>query len=720
MRPAPNRRPQPRSLVLCLCLGVSSVAGAQATDSSSRADSVARLSVVRVVGSVISSMGPAIGSGVPARVSIVSGRQLASTRPRVLSDALATRTGMTLYDDLGSAYKTTLVTRGFTASPVVGLPQGVSVFVDGIPVNEPDAGQVNFDLLPLAYVERVEVLSGTASFLGPNSLGGAVNLLTRDGGEAPATEVELSAGSYGRISASASTSGAARDWRYFAGGAHDREDGWRQLTGAHLANGFLRVDRLGERAGVTLQAFGARSYAKTAGSLPRSVYAIRPDSNLSAGDFEDLGQLHVAAMGYATIGVGRGSLSLWLRRHSAERFNVNQQDDPDVRGFSRNRTVGVAADWRARQAVGVGALGFRAGVGGAASSVGIRIFGERIAPGLTTDVESPIRKLDAYGSADYERGRLTVSGGARYDVVRVPFSNRLRPDRDTVSTFTRLSPRVGVGFELNSDAMVYASVGRSFRAPAVIELACADPAEPCPLPFALGDDPPLAPVVATTREVGGRWARGPLVATGALYQTDVREDIFLFPYHEAEPAGSTIDGYFANVARTRREGAEIGVQAVLHGSHELYASYAYTRATFQTSGVEIFSIREASGGDNEIAPGDRMPLVPDHTLAAGGTLALRAGLVVGLDAQFVGQRWLRGDEANVETPLPRYATMTLRVGYEVRAWEARAVVSNLLGRRHATFGTFNINQGAGGVLERFLTPGEPRSVGVGIRWRRAR
>ncbi|MDQ3997033.1 MAG: TonB-dependent receptor [Gemmatimonadota bacterium] len=706
--------------VVGLLLSLGTVAVAQGRDSTSRVDTIARLAPVQVVGSVIPSMGPAVGSSVPARVSIVSARELAATGGRTISDALASRAGMSSYDDLGSAYKMTLVTRGFTASPVVGLPQGVSVFVDGIPVNEPDAGQVNFDLLPLAYVEQVEVLSGTASLLGPNSLGGAVNLLTRGGDGTFVTEAELTGGSYDRLGAQASTGGTTRGWRYFLGGDYDRERGWRRLTGARLANGFGRIGRSGERGGLAVQAFAARSYAETAGSLPGSVYTIRPDSNLSAGDFEDLEQLHVALMGHAALGGGRASLTAWFRRHRAERFNVNQQDDPDVRGFARNQTVGVAADWRHHQAVGSGALGLRVGAGGAANRVGIRIFGERIDPGLTTDVESPIQKVDAYTTADYQRGRLSLSGGARYDVVRVPFSNLLRPERDTVSVFARLSPRVGVSLALRADASIYASAGRSFRAPAVIELACADPGEPCPLPFALGDDPPLAPVVATTSEVGGRWARGPVVATVAAYRTDVRDDIFLFPYRdESEPAGSTIDGYFANVPRTRREGLEVGVQAVLDRSHEVYANYASTRATFQTGGVQIFSVREASGGSNEIEPGDRLPLVPNRTLSAGGTLALRHGFSVGVDAHYVGERRLRGDEANEETPLPGYATTRLRLGYDARDWEARVIVANLLDRAHATFGTFNINQGAGDVLERFLTPGEPRSIAISVRWRPA-
>ena len=48
-------------------------------------------------------------------------------------------------------------------------------------------------------------------------------------------------------------------------------------------------------------------------------------------------------------------------------------------------------------------------------------------------------------------------------------------------------------------------------------------------------------------------------------------------------------------------------------------------------------------------------------------------------------------------------------------WTVATVVTNALDRRYATFGTFNINQGAGGALERFLTPGQPRSAQLVLR-----
>jgi iron complex outermembrane receptor protein len=386
-----------------------------------------------------------------------------------------------------------------------------------------------------------------------------------------------------------------------------------------------------------------------------------------------------------------------------------------VRGLSRNRTLGATADWRTLGTVGTGTLALRVGAGGQASRTAIRLFAERIDPGLTTQVESPIRKLDVFGLADYQVGRVTVSGGARYDVVRVPFRNLLRPERDTTSTFRRLSPRGGLSVEVAQDASVYVSVGESFRAPAVIELACADPEEPCPLPFALGDDPPLEPVVATTYEVGGRWARGSLHASVAAFRTHVRNDIFLFPYEdEGEPEGSTIDGFFGNVARTRRDGVELGSSLVSPGGHALRATYAFTRATFE-SHAEIFSVREVMGEQNDVVRGSRMPLVPAHTTMLGGDLRLPAGFDLSVSTRYTGARWLRGDEANETEPLAGYWLADAKLGYSRGAWSVEAVVNNFFDREFATFGTFNINQGAGGILERFLTPGEPRTVHVAMR-----
>lgn len=715
-------------------------AGAQERpDSAGRADSArVRLPTVEVRASIVPSAGPAIGSGVPARVSVIDGRQLEAWEPRLLADVLGTQAGVSLYDDLGTPWKLNLSTRGFTAGPTVGLPPGVSVFLDGVRQNEPSAQEVNFDLLPLEHVERVELLSGSASLLGPNSLGGAINLVTVRGGGPPSGELELSRGSFGQVSGEAAARGRTDGgWSYFASAGHERERGWREATGARVSNGFLNLGRLGEERGVSVQAFASRSRAETAGSLPESLFGSTPRANFTAGDFEDLNAQQLALSGYAPVAGGRGGVTAYVRRSAAERFNVNQAPDPNVRSRTANLTVGATADWRQAWPVGPGALALRLGTDATASRVRARIYaeptgiGEESSPddepdddddeneqtGLTTDVRSPSLDLAGYALADYRIGRLTLSGGGRYDFVRVPFRNQIRTYDNTTNDYRNFSPRVGASVALARGASAYVSAGRSFRAPAILELGCADPEAACPLPFALGDDPPLDPVRATTYEVGGQLARGAVVATVSAYRTEVRDEIFFVASDAA-----LLAGYFTNLDRTRREGVELGLQGTAAGRLAWYGNYAWTQATFR-SPAELFSLRgdddfEESplAGDNDVQVGSRLPLVPDHQVKGGGTLRLGGGVAVGVDARYVGRQWLRGDEANVTTPLDAYTVASARIALARGPWEVTGVVNNLFDARDATFGTFNENRRTG-ELERFLTPLNGRAVKLVLRRR---
>ncbi|MEP7226935.1 MAG: TonB-dependent receptor plug domain-containing protein, partial [Gemmatimonadales bacterium] len=128
--------------------------GAQQVDTLRRdTTKVTTLQTIEVTGSIAPTAGPLIGSGIPARISTVTGDAIDAWEPRLLADALATQPGISLYDDLGTPFKLNLSTRGFNVGPVVGLPPGVSVFLDGVRQNEPDAAEVNFDLLPMEHVQ---------------------------------------------------------------------------------------------------------------------------------------------------------------------------------------------------------------------------------------------------------------------------------------------------------------------------------------------------------------------------------------------------------------------------------------------------------------------------------------------------------------------------------------------------------------------------------------
>ena len=694
---------------------------AQQVDSTSRDTTrVTTLETIEVTSSIAPVAGPIIGSGIPARISTVTGEAIDAWEPRLLADALAAQPGISLYDDLGSPFKLNLSSRGFSAGPVVGLPPGISVFLDGVRQNEPDAAEVNFDLLPMEHVQRVELLSGSGSLLGPNSLGGAVNLITRRGSGPLDAEVEASGGSFGSYSAEASVGGVTRGrWDYYLAGGYENEDGWREATGAENLNAFVNLGRRNPARGISFQAFGAESRAETAGSLPESIFQNTPRTNFTVGDFEDLNQLQASVSGYTPLGSSRATFTTYVRRTRAERFNVNQAPDNNVRSFTANRSLGGNLDWRWTTPRPNGSFSLRLGADGASNRVHIQLIEENpVDPGdatLNTDVRSPSYDVAGYALADLRIDDVTFSGGFRYDYIHIPFQDVLDPSADTTNSFSRLSPRGGVSLDLGEGASVYGSVGQSFRAAAVLELACADETAACPLPFALGDDPPLDPVVATTFEVGGQVVCGPAIINATLYRTNVRDDI---SFIQSEAA--VFEGYFDNIGTTRREGAELGLQVIPSERVSLYANYAYTRATFRTA-AEIFSIRADDGflglplaGENNVQPGDRLPLVPDHQIKLGGLLSLPIGLRFGADFRYTGEQWLRGDEANETSRLSEYMTANLRAGFSLANWELSAVVTNAFNSQSAIFGTFNENRQTG-ELERFLTPMNARSFKVVVR-----
>jgi iron complex outermembrane recepter protein len=330
-------------------------------------------------------------------------------------------------------------------------------------------------------------------------------------------------------------------------------------------------------------------------------------------------------------------------------------------------------------------------------------------------VQSPSYDVAGYALADLRINEVTFSGGLRFDYIHIPFEDQLDPTADTTNNFSRLSPRGGLSFDIAPGASAYLSVGQSFRAPAILELACADETAACPLPSALGDDPPLDPVVGTTFEVGGKWVRGPAIFDASLYRTNVQDDISFIQSENA-----VFEGFFDNIGTTRREGVELSVQVIPSERVSLYANYGFTRATFRDP-AEIFSTRADSAfagvplsGPNAVSEGDRLPLVPEHQVKFGGLYTTPSGFQFGLDGRYIGGQWLRGDEANETSPLSGYFVGNLRLGLSHARWEVSAIASNVFNSHRPVFGTFNENRQTG-QLERFLTPLNARSLKLVVR-----
>ncbi|MFD2450841.1 hypothetical protein [Ideonella paludis] len=78
---------------------------------------------------------------------------------------------MLVNDIQGSPFQGDLSFRGYRASGLLGAPQGLSVYLDGVRVNEPFGDVVNWDLIPEFSVDALSLVPGANPAFGLNSLG---------------------------------------------------------------------------------------------------------------------------------------------------------------------------------------------------------------------------------------------------------------------------------------------------------------------------------------------------------------------------------------------------------------------------------------------------------------------------------------------------------------------------------------------------------------------
>src|SRR5438270_11997259 len=273
----------PRWLVAALLLALlPSPAGAQQPDSTLK--DTAALAPVVVTG-VRLPAAPEMARGLTGRSATLSAADLDARGVSTLADALEMLPGVTIADELGAPAQLDVTLRGFQVSPTIGLPQGVTVYLDGVRVNEPDAHEVNFDLLPLEDVDHVDVTYGPSVLLGRNSLGAAVNLVTRRGSVPAERELEASGGSFGRYELKARAGDRRGMWDYYVGTRYEHEDGWRAATPSRTATLFGKPGANTGTWDATLSYAAADNRISQAGSLPESAYAAAPRVNFTPGDY---------------------------------------------------------------------------------------------------------------------------------------------------------------------------------------------------------------------------------------------------------------------------------------------------------------------------------------------------------------------------------------------------------------------------------------------------
>lgn len=183
----------------------------------------------------------------PGEVENISVTRLSSDRPQPLIPDLARSelADVSLNDEQGSPFQPDFVYRGFEASPIAGVAEGVAVYQNGVRLNESFGDSVNWDLVPQFAVERFTLQSNNPVF-GLNAIGGALTLAMKDGFGFDGTNAELSGGSFGNFGGNAQYGAQfGRAAVYLGlGGLHD--DGFRSDSPSALRQAYAD---LGYQAG---------------------------------------------------------------------------------------------------------------------------------------------------------------------------------------------------------------------------------------------------------------------------------------------------------------------------------------------------------------------------------------------------------------------------------------------------------------------------------------
>ena len=641
---------------------------------------------------------------IPANVQTATSKDMENQQTLGIADYLNDNfSGVNVSDSADNPFQLDINYHGFTASPLLGTPEGLSIYLDGVRVNESFGDTVNWDLIPQNAVSTITLMSGSNPVFGLNTLGGALSLHTKSGHDNPGTELEAYGGSFGRRSFEGETGGEFGNFDYFFAGTHFDENGWRENSPSRVYQVFGKVGWQNDKTDLDL----SYTYADTSlygnGATPQSMldYDYRssytPDYTANLMSFVNLTGTQFLAdelllsgnifyRHLITNAVNGNSNDSYLSDYDGPPFDctapgaslgaltycspgqnatshlvqntkgvaVQLTDSRDVFGWANQAILGADltdSNDSFSQAYQYGGLTPSRLLIYTMSAYNdetvISLSGQnKIYGAYLTDTLSPSKLLHFTLSVRYNRSTETLNGYS-VDTDIGDFGDGFNAPTTLAGdhTFSRLNPAFGFTVTPSDALTFYADFNQASRAPTVIELGCANPQAPCGLPNDFASDPDLKQVVARTFEVGarGNLAGDQLNWSADFFRTTNRDDIQFV-------ATATNAGYFDNVGNTRRQGLDLSLGG--KGPVTWHLAYSYVEATFQST-FEVSAESNSSADTNGnilVQPGDRIPLIPRHTGRLNVDYAITPKWDIGGNVIATSGSYLHGNENNANQP----------------------------------------------------------------------
>ena len=219
---------------------------------------------------------------VPLPVQTLSAQALEDTNAIDLTDAMKRRlNGVYVNENQDNPFQPDVNYRGYTASPLVGSPAGLSVYLDGVRQNQPFGDVVQWDLIPKVAIVSTELIPGSNPVYGLNTLGGAIAVQTKNGISNSGISVSGYGGSFGRRAVDMEYGGSKGPWNWFAAGTLFHEDGWRVLSPSSVKQSFVKVAYSANNTAVSLS--GGYAINNLTGNGTQDYRAINRTVGLNHG-----------------------------------------------------------------------------------------------------------------------------------------------------------------------------------------------------------------------------------------------------------------------------------------------------------------------------------------------------------------------------------------------------------------------------------------------------
>jgi iron complex outermembrane receptor protein len=617
---------------------------------------------------VTASRFPDASSERPVNVTVITAEQIARSPATTLPDLLSLEAGIVARDLYGNGgANATVDMRGFGAT----AGQNTAVLMDGRRLNDIDLSGVEWGIIPLAAIERIEIVRGSGAVLyGAGAVSGVVNIITRSPVAAQrAVDLDLRAGDLDTQQVQLTGTVSGERAGITLGGSHYHSDGYRQnnendTNAAYLdARWFNLGNVVSLKAGtddLDLRLPGART--------------VDPAANLDQLETDRRGTS--TPLDYADRTGYRAALE-W--EHQNDRFELNvglgyrdkaQEANFDFGGFPDYRETSLQV-WsftpRVRVPMAEGRIAVVAGVDWYHWDYELSLSNAK------ANIGQPFNRVDAdqdnYAGYLQLNARLTsttsLTAGWRYEEQHIEATDRFDPtapggafasgapagEQTTDEQAWELALRQDMGARFS----LVARAGTAYRFATVDELYEFSPSFSREFQF-------LQPQTSLGYDIGVEHRAPGLTARATLFQIDLDDEIFLDPFRTG--VGNT------NLPPSRRRGIELEARWRVLPALSLAGAYTYTDAHFREGTVPAF-------GNTVDISGNQVPLVPRHHASAQLAWDVARGLLVSATAQYVSSQYMENDMPNTGVKIPSYTTVDLRADYRHGPWRLTGAVNNL-------------------------------------------